>query len=101
MAILAGGICGSGTAAAVKLLATPNTFDTHPFGGVFQVLISEEARWEDRYRMLKPKWVTRDYTAREYVAALEKLKSADLGGHCSSWISNVRGFVQRLVGGAK
>jgi hypothetical protein len=64
---------GPGTAAALKLLATPNAFDRHPLGGVFEVYISQEAPWEDRYDMLDPQWDTHPYTLDEYEENLKDL----------------------------
>ncbi|MCJ7544359.1 MAG: hypothetical protein MUP47_07310, partial [Phycisphaerae bacterium] len=70
VAILAAGIGGPATAAALKWLATPGVFDRHPLGGVFHVNVSREAAWDDRYGMLHPKWDTREYDLEAYEKAI-------------------------------
>jgi serine/threonine protein kinase/predicted DNA-binding transcriptional regulator AlpA len=71
VAILVGGIHGPGTAAAVKLITTPDAFIDRPLGGVFKIRVPQEARWEDRYDMLRPKWDTHPYTTDKYEADLK------------------------------
>jgi transcriptional regulator with XRE-family HTH domain len=73
VAILAAGISGPGTAAALKLLATKGAFDQHPLGGVFSVNVATEAHWEDRYDMLKPVMDTHPYSVDKFEDDCRKL----------------------------
>lgn len=73
VAILAAGVGGPATAAALKLLSRPKAFDRHPLGGVFKVQISQEAPWEERYDMLYPMWDTHEYDLQTYLDAVKNL----------------------------
>ena len=77
IAILAAGIGGPGTAAALKLLATAGVFDDHPLGGVFKVRIATEAPWENRYDLLKPVWDSNPYSLDKFKADAVELGRDD------------------------
>ncbi len=66
VAILAAGIGGPGTAAALELLARPGAFAERPLGGVFEVAISQEAAWEDRFDLLDIEWNSHPYGLDQY-----------------------------------
>jgi len=83
IAILAAGISGPGTAAALKLLGTEGAFEQHPLGGVFSVNVATEAHWEDRYDLLKPVMDTHAYSVEKFEADCRKLPSSDLKEHLS------------------
>jgi hypothetical protein len=74
VAIMAAGLHGPGTAAAVKLLSTENAFVDHPLGGVFNVSVPSEAPWEQRYHHLKPKLETHPYKVETYEASINDPK---------------------------
>jgi hypothetical protein len=88
VAILAAGLHGPATAAAVKLLAQPGAFAERPLGGVFRVHVPNNAPWEERYHHLNPVWDTHPYTLEEYEASLDKFvgdAKNDLTGSLRFW----------------
>ena len=80
VAILAAGIGGPGTAAALKLLARPGAFAERPLGGVFEVAISQEAAWEDRYDLLDIEWDSHPYELEQFRNDLRRLVEQTSGG---------------------
>ena len=72
VAILAAGLHGPATAAAIKLLSQPEVFVSRPLGGVFHVHVPIDAPWEDRYHHLNPEFETHEYTIESYASAVTK-----------------------------
>ena len=70
VAIMAAGLHGPGTAAAIKLLCKKKAFIDHPLGGVFRVGVPSEAPWEQRYFHLSPEWDSHDYSVEKYAASI-------------------------------
>jgi hypothetical protein len=88
VAIMAGGLHGPATAAAIKMLARPDAFHHRPLGGVFRVQVSDQAPWETRYQRLEPKWETHEYSISEYEQAVKEFMSRharELDGEFRFW----------------
>ena len=97
VAILAAGISGPGTAAALKLLGTEGAFEQHPLGGVFSVNVATEAHWEDRYDMLKPELDTHPYSVEKFVADCRKFSLLNHRENLSvDEVNDLVGFVDLL-----
>lgn len=59
--IYVAGVHGPGTAIAVKWLGDPRTFESHPFGGVFQLKIKRVANYYEKIQQSYPIWETPGY----------------------------------------
>jgi len=77
VAIMAAGLHGPATAAAVKLLSKKDAFKNHPLGGVFRVNVPNEAPWEERYHHLDPEWDTHEYSVEKYEADVRGFHAQD------------------------
>lgn len=101
VAIMAAGLHGPATAAAVKLLSQENAFVNRPFGGVFHVRVPKEAPWEERYHHLNPQWDTHEYSIAKYEAAVKEFtqeRKKDLEGTLKFWNTEDVTSLLKLVG---
>jgi hypothetical protein len=88
VAVIAGGLHGPATAAAIRLLSKENAFADRPLGGVFRVHVPINAPWEERYRHLNPEWDTHSYTVAGYETAVSEFVSKhekELEGQFKFW----------------
>lgn len=88
VAIIAAGLHGPATAAAIKLLSQPNAFAERPLGGVFHVHVPVDAPWEERYHHLNPEFDTHEYTIAGYASAMKSFVARhqpDLAGEFGFW----------------
>lgn len=58
------------------MLAQRTKFEKHPWGGVIKVQVSDQARWEERFNHLNPKWETHDYDTESYLRQLSDLRQS-------------------------
>lgn len=101
VAIMAAGLHGPATAAAVKLLSQKKAFVQRPFGGVFHVYVPINAPWEQRYHHLNPEWDTHEYSAESYAAAVKEFADKyqkDLQGQFRFWNPKDVQVLLKLVG---
>lgn len=103
VAVMAAGLHGPATAAALKLLAQPDAFKEHPLGGVFRVHVPINAPWESRYHHLQPKWDTHPYTVRQYEQELDAFSNryaAELTKQLRFWSPDDVRNLLRVMGGS-
>jgi hypothetical protein len=88
VAIMAAGLHGPGTAAAVKLLSQENAFLNRPLGGVFRVHVPTDAPWEERYKHLNPEWDSHPYSLESYASSVQQFADKyqkELEGQFKFW----------------
>jgi transcriptional regulator with XRE-family HTH domain len=101
VAIMAAGLHGPATAAAIKLLSQENAFVGRPLGGVFRVHVPIDAPWEQRYYHLNPEWDTHEYSMAKYEAAVNEFsgtRQRELEGSLKFWNPNDVTALLGLVG---
>lgn len=72
VAIMAAGFHLPGTVHAMKFLSSPLQFESHPFGGVVEVRMSEST-WYERIEKADAVWDTQSYDVTQLISALERL----------------------------
>ena len=67
VSVFVAGIHGPGTAQGVKLLSRSEAFETHPFGGIFEVTLPHVYAWHERMTHTYLSWETRPYSTKEAI----------------------------------
>jgi len=71
--ILAAGFHHPGTIMAVRYLSEPANFSDRPLGGVLEVSIDTNLKWERRMRSIEAAWETPEYTFEAVLDGIERL----------------------------